>query len=320
VIEQTARNRAGFFINFNGTAGVWRKECILDAGNWQDDTLTEDLDLSYRAQLRGWRFKFLKDTTCLAELPSEMNALKSQLFRWTKGAMSTAKKILPLLWKTDLPLVVKSQGTLHLTNNLVFPFMFLVALLNVPVLFIKHLSTMIGEDPRLEGGSNHSFYLTITSVFVLAFFGSFLLYLQAEKEVHSDWRKKMLAFPIFMVGSMGLSLNNTRAVLEGLLNKRSEFRRTPKYRIENREDHWRGKRYHYPIDWLVVGEILMAGYCLFGVIVAAHLMEFAAIPLHLVFFIGYAFIAFLSLKHYVEAHLKAFRAIAPVALQSTSSG
>ena len=122
VIEQTVRNRSGFFINFNGTGGVWRKKCIEEAGNWHADTLTEDLDLSYRAQLIGWRFVFLKDFTSPAELPSEINALKAQQFRWTKGAVETAKKILPLVWKSKVPLRVKLQSTFHLTNNLVFPF------------------------------------------------------------------------------------------------------------------------------------------------------------------------------------------------------
>src|SRR5690606_27239054 len=122
VIEQTVRNKAGFFINFNGTGGVWKKACIEDAGNWHDDTLTEDLDLSYRAQLNGWRFVFLKDFTSPAELPSEINALKVQQWRWTKAAVERAKKILPLVWKSNIPLRVKLQSTFHLTNNIIFPF------------------------------------------------------------------------------------------------------------------------------------------------------------------------------------------------------
>ena len=137
VIEQDVRNKAGFFIQFNGTGGVWRKETIIDAGNWQSDTLTEDLDLSYRAQLRGWKFKYLTDVTSPAELPAEVNALKSQQFRWTKGAIETARKILPEVWKAKIPLRVKIHSTFHLTNNIVFPFIILAGILNVPLVFIK---------------------------------------------------------------------------------------------------------------------------------------------------------------------------------------
>ena len=158
VIEQAVRNKVGFFINFNGTAGVWRKECIVDAGNWQADTLTEDLDLSYRAQLRGWKFKYLNNVTSPAELPSEINALKSQQFRWTKGAIETARKMLPFVWSSDLPLKIKVHATFHLTNNLVFPFIVLAGVLNVPLVFIKH-----------AGG--HEAYFTFMSIFVFAFIG-----------------------------------------------------------------------------------------------------------------------------------------------------
>ena len=192
VIEQTVRNKSGFFINFNGTGGVWRKKCIEDAGNWHADTLTEDLDLSYRAQLIGWRFVFLKDFTSPAELPSEINALKAQQFRWTKGAVETAKKILPLVWKSKVPLRVKLQSTFHLTNNLVFPFILLAAILNVPLIFIKNSGA-------------HEIYFAIMSLFVLAFVSSFLFYMYSQKDIRTDWRKRIVLFPLFMAGSMGLS-------------------------------------------------------------------------------------------------------------------
>ncbi|MBI3194132.1 MAG: glycosyltransferase, partial [Ignavibacteriae bacterium] len=156
VIEQNVRNKAGFFLNFNGTGGIWRKSCIEDAGNWHADTLTEDLDLSYRAQLRGWKFRYLNDVTSPAELPSEINALKTQQFRWTKGAVETARKILPMVWKSNLPFNKKMASTLHLTNNIVFPFILLTGILNVPLIYIKH-----------QGG--YEMYFGIMAVFVLAF-------------------------------------------------------------------------------------------------------------------------------------------------------
>jgi cellulose synthase/poly-beta-1,6-N-acetylglucosamine synthase-like glycosyltransferase len=177
VIEQSVRNKAGFFINFNGTGGVWRKICITDAGNWHDDTLTEDLDLSYRAQLNGWRFVFLKDFTSPAELPSEINALKAQQFRWTKGAIETAKKVLPLVWKSKVPLRIKLQATFHLTNNLVFPFILLSAILNVPLIFIKN-------------SGSHEAYFAVMSLFVLAFISSFMFYLYSQKTYAPTGGKK----------------------------------------------------------------------------------------------------------------------------------
>ncbi len=292
VIEQTVRNKAGFFINFNGTGGIWRKTCIEDAGNWHADTLTEDLDLSYRAQLKGWRFVFLKDFTSPAELPSEINALKSQQFRWTKGAVETAKKILPLVWKSDIPLRVKLQSTFHLTNNLVFPFILLAAILNVPLIFIKN-------------SGSHEAYFAIMSIFVLAFISSFLFYMYAQKDIRTDWRKKIVLFPLFMAGSMGFAVNNSRAVIEGLLNRKSEFVRTPKFRLESEKDSWMGKKYlTRKVGFSVIVEALLAIYCLIGVLSSIYFMELAAIPFQLLFFLGFAFVSITSIKHAYASNKK----------------
>jgi len=287
VIEQSVRNKSGFFINFNGTGGVWRKNCIVDSGNWHADTLTEDLDLSYRAQLKGWRFVFLKDFTSPAELPSEINALKSQQFRWTKGAIETAKKILPLVWKADIPLRVKLQSTFHLTNNLAFPFILLAAILNVPLIFIKN-------------SGPHDVYFGIMSVFVLAFVSSFMFYLYSQKDIRTDWRKKIVLFPLFMAGSMGFAVNNTRAVFEGLMNRKSEFVRTPKFKVENGKDSWKGNKYlnkKNKIDMMVFVELIMAIYCLVGIISSIYFLEIAALPFQLLFFVGFAFVSLTSIKH-----------------------
>ena len=285
VVEQEARNRAGFFINFNGTAGVWRKTCIEDSGNWQDDTLTEDLDLSYRAQLRGWKFQYVQETICQSEIPSDIAGVKSQQFRWTKGAIETAKKILPKVWRSELPIGIKLQSTIHLTNNLVFPFILIVALLSLPLILIKN------------GGRDHDFYFAISSAFVIAFFGSFLMYLTSQKEVYPDWRRRLWYFPIFMAGSMGLSFNNTRAIVLGLFNRRSEFLRTPKYRIESGDDHFVGKRYHRRGFFAGIGEAMLATYCLITIGVVIYYAEYAALPFQMLFCFGYGFIATLSLKH-----------------------
>ena len=285
VIEQTVRNKAGFFINFNGTGGVWRKECIVDAGNWQEDTLTEDLDLSYRAQLNGWKFIFLKDFTSPAELPSEINALKNQQFRWTKGAIETAKKILPSVWKSKVALRVKLQATFHLTNNIVFPFILLAAILNVPLIFIKNSGT-------------HTAYFAILSLFVLAFVSSFLFYLYSQKDIRTDWRKKIVLFPIFMAGSMGFAVNNSRAVIEGLLSRKSEFVRTPKFKVVDNNDSWIGKKYlNTKLGLSVIVELIMAVYCLVGIASSIYFAEIAALPFQILFFTGFSFVAFTSIKH-----------------------
>jgi cellulose synthase/poly-beta-1,6-N-acetylglucosamine synthase-like glycosyltransferase len=283
VIEQSVRNKAGFFINFNGTGGVWRKECIEDAGNWHSDTLTEDLDLSYRAQLRGWRFVYLRDFTTPAELPAEMNALKAQQFRWTKGAIETMKKILPLVWKSKVPMRIKLQSTFHLTNNIVFPFILLAGILNVPLIFIKN------------SGPYWNFF-NFMAVFVIAFISSFLFYLFSQKDVHSDWRKKIAYFPLFMAGSMGFALNNTRAVMEGLLSRKSEFVRTPKFKLTDKKTAAAQTKYRPKIQTSTYIELLLAIYCLVGVIASIYFMEFAALPFQLMFFIGFASVSLMSIR------------------------
>lgn len=285
VIEQSVRNKSGFFINFNGTGGIWRKKCIEEAGNWHADTLTEDLDLSYRAQLIGWRFVFLKDFTSPAELPSEINALKAQQFRWTKGAVETAKKILPLVWKSNIPLRVKLQSTFHLTNNLVFPFILLAAIFNVPLIFIKN-------------SGSHEVYFAIMSLFVLAFVSSFLFYMYSQKDIRADWRKKIVLFPLFMAGSMGLAVNNSRAVFEGLLNRKSEFVRTPKFKQVSEKDSWIGNKYlNRKLGFSVIVEAILAVYCFIGLVASIYFLELASIPFQMLFVLGFSFIAYTSIKH-----------------------
>ncbi|MEK7748930.1 MAG: glycosyltransferase, partial [Bacteroidota bacterium] len=254
------------------------------------DTLTEDLDLSYRAQLKGWKFKYLNDFTSPAELPAEVSALKSQQFRWTKGAIETARKLLPEVWKSGIPLRIKIHSTFHLTNNIVFPFIVLAGILNVPLMFIKQ-----------QGG--HEVYFQLMSVFVLAFVGSFLFYLFSQKAVYPDWRRRILLFPLFMAASMGFAVNNSRAVFEALFRKKSDFIRTPKYAIQGKNDSWREKKYvRRKVDWVVAVEIILALYCFFGVISSLYYMEIAAVPFQLLFFFGFSSVAALSVKHALDAH------------------
>jgi cellulose synthase/poly-beta-1,6-N-acetylglucosamine synthase-like glycosyltransferase len=294
VLEQQVRNKAGYFINFNGTSGVWRKECIIDAGNWEADTLTEDLDLSYRAQLKGWKFKYLTDFTTPSEIPSEINSLKSQQFRWTKGAIETAKKMLIRVWKSDLPFKTKIMCSFHLTNNIVFPFILLACLLNMPIVLIKN-------------SGQYDTYFIFMSVFVLAFIASFLFYLYSQKDVYEDWRSRILLFPVFMAGSMGFAINNTKAVFEALINKKSEFVRTPKYGIEDQEDKWHDKKYVHKnvVKFSVILESLVALYSLACVIVSLVTLQIAAIPFQLMFTFGFGLVAYLSIKHVIVTNKKA---------------
>jgi cellulose synthase/poly-beta-1,6-N-acetylglucosamine synthase-like glycosyltransferase len=285
VIEQTVRNKAGFFITFNGTGGVWRKECIEDAGNWKADTLTEDLDLSYRAQLKGWKFVYLRDFTTPAELPLEMNALKAQQFRWTKGYIETAKKIIPLVWRSKIPLKLKLHSTFHLTNNIVFPFILLVAILNVPLIFIKN------------AGPYWNFF-NFMAIFIIAFIGSFIFYTYSQKDVYPNWRKKIALFPLFMAGTMGLAINNTRAVIEGLLSRKSEFVRTPKFKVVDKKDDTAKNKYMkgMKVQASTYVELLMAIYCLIGVFASIYFFELASLPFQLMFFFGFASVSILSLR------------------------
>lgn len=286
VLEQQVRNKAGFFINFNGTAGIWRKETIIDAGNWQPDTLTEDLDLSYRAQLKGWKFVFLNDVVSPAELPADINALKTQQFRWTKGAVETAKKILPLLLKAKLSWKVKLEGIIHLTSNIVFPFILIVAILNVPLVIIKN--TLNGID----------MYYNLMSIFVLASIASFLFYLFSQKAIHLNWRYRILYFPVFLAGSMGFAINNTKAVIEALIGKKSGFARTPKYRIVSANDDWRLRKYvQRRVSPTAFFEILLSVYYLIGIGISVYYLELAAIPFQILFLLGFGTVGFISIKH-----------------------
>lgn len=284
-IDQEAKNKSGYFINFNGTAGIWRKQCIIDAGNWQDDTLAEDLDLSFRAQLKGWKFLFLKNYTTPGELPADIGGLKAQQFRWTKGAVQNAKKLLPEVWRSNNKLDLKIIATYHLLNNFIFPFILLLAVLNIPVVFIK-------------GTGYYDSVFNILSIFIIAFLSTLLYFLKALKDKKKHWYEKILLYILFLAGSMGLALSNTKAVVEGLINFKSEFKRTPKYKLISKNDSYKTNRYflNNRFDPGAIIELLMALYCGIGVAISIYYFELAAAPFHLLFFIGFSLVSILSLK------------------------
>src|SRR5947207_6702099 len=224
VLEHGGRNRAGHFFNFNGTAGIWRRVVIADAGGWQHDTLTEDLDLSYRAQLRGWRFVFVSDVIAPAEVPVEMNAFKSQQHRWAKGSVQTCRKLLPQILRANVPLGVKIEAFFHLTANFNYILMCILSVLIFPSMVIRY---------------NMGWYemmLIDVPLFFAATFSVCNFYMICQREIHRDWRARIQYLPFLMSIGIGLSINNTRAVVEALLDTHSEFARTPKYRIEGDAD------------------------------------------------------------------------------------
>jgi len=282
IIEHTARNRSGRFFNFNGTAGIWRRSCIADAGGWQHDTLTEDLDLSYRAQMRGWRFVFLPDEVAPAELPVEMGAFKSQQHRWAKGSIQTARKLLPQILRSSLPLRVKTETVFHLTANVGYVLMVLLALLVVPAVWLRK-----GFSPGLILAVDLPL-LVFSTVSVAAF------YLVAEREALGRLRGGGRWLPFLMAIGIGLSINNSRAVLEALRGQDSEFRRTPKYNL-GRGESLGSRRYRITVNRDTWIEAAFAAYFTLAVVAAAIAGLWAAVPFLMLFQIGFAYTAGLTL-------------------------
>lgn len=275
VVEQAARSRAGLFINFNGTAGVWRRVCIEDAGGWQGDTLTEDLDLSYRAQLRGWRIWYLPDVVVPAELPAQISAFKRQQARWAQGSIQTAMKMIGPLLRSDQPWSVKLEGGVHLTNYVVHPLMLLVVLLTLPMSFSR--SWMLGVAPWL----------------MIAAAGPPLLYTVAQIADCRHWRDRLRVLPVLTLLGMGLALSNTKAVLKAVLGLRQGFQRTPKFSLRWPDDAWVGSVYALGGDSLILGELSLAVFAF--VLLAAPGVNQGFVPWLLLYAGGFSYVAGVSL-------------------------
>jgi cellulose synthase/poly-beta-1,6-N-acetylglucosamine synthase-like glycosyltransferase len=284
LLEQTARSRSGRFFNFNGTAGLWRKSCIEEAGGWQHDTLTEDLDLSYRAQLVGWKFVFLPDVVTPAELPVDMNGFKSQQHRWTKGSIQTCKKLLPTIWRSKLPFPIKIEATGHLTSNFAY---LLLACLCV----LLHPST--GGPPP---GWFRTFLIDVP-IFLTASVSVAVFYICAQRELHPrTWIKEILLLPCLLALGVGLSLNNARAVLEAVFNHQSDFTRTPKYGIERKSQPWRSCKYMPLKSLLPLAEMAFAVYFSYFVWFALEHRQFLTVPFLLMFQGGFLYVSLCSLR------------------------
>lgn len=284
-IEQHAREQSGCFMNFNGTAGLWRRACIEDAGGWEHDTLTEDLDLSYRAQLQGWDFTYVSDVEAPAELPPDMNALRSQQFRWAKGGVETALKLVDRLWASNEPWRVKLEGTFHLTAHFSFPFILLAALTHAPLLLLRN----VGHGPG-------DLYFAAMGFGLLGFAGFALAQLFAQRALYPDWPARLRLFPVFLAGTMGLSLSNSNAVWQALRGTDTAFIRTPKYGTEANDSWWQSRYAIRELPRVVWGELGLALYSIGGLGVTVALGEWAAVPFQALFAAGFLLVSASALR------------------------
>jgi cellulose synthase/poly-beta-1,6-N-acetylglucosamine synthase-like glycosyltransferase len=285
VVEQTVRNRTGGFFNFNGTAGLWRRRAIELSGGWQHDTLTEDTDLSFRAQLMGWRFVYLLDEDAPSEVPVEINAFKAQQRRWAKGVTEVALKLYPRILRSRLPARVKLEMFFRLTGNISYPLMILTSLLQFPLLLVRY-----------NQGFQHLMLLDLPLLFfstasVVLFYGSAIWYLDRPRP-----RRRLLHLPLVMGLGIGLAFSNARAVLEALLRIKTEFVRTPKYKVEaGKDETWKRKKYRRSRGRLPAFELAFALYFLLAIAYAARMGMWGTIPFLSLFCFGYGYMGVMSL-------------------------
>lgn len=278
-IEQTARHRAGLFMNFNGSGGIWRKACILDAGNWQDDTVCEDLDLSYRAQLAGWRFLFLPDVISPAEIPPQVHAFKRQQFRWAKGSIQCTLKLWKQVMAAPLPFFNRLQGLIHLSNYLVHPLVLILLILTVPLM------------------RSHGSFLSPLILLSIGSLGQPVLYVLSQWALYPDWRRRLLFLPLLTFLGIGISLSTTCAVWEAVTNRRNDFQRTPKFHIERSTDTWTDKRYALSFDRVVLGEALLFLYSLLGGLIALHINNYVTLAFLALYTLGFGYVILLEIIH-----------------------
>lgn len=283
IMESATRHRAGRFFNFNGTAGMWRKQTIIDAGGWEHDTLTEDLDLSYRAQMKGWEFVFLSDFTVPAELPVEMNSFKAQQYRWAKGSIQTGKKLLPKILRSALPIRIKMEAFFHLSANIAYPLMIVLGLLLFPALII-----------RFHQGWFELFILDLP-LFTLATLSVSSFYLVSQKQVSKNWKSRLKYLPFLMSVGIGLSVSNSKAVLEALFGIDSSFVRTPKFCIQNIRDNWKIKRYRSRVGFLPLMETALGLYFALMIAYSLDIRIYGIIPFLVLFMVGYSYTGLMSL-------------------------
>ena len=293
VIEQTARHRNGLFFNFNGTAGVWRRACIEDAGGWQGDTLSEDLDLSYRAQMRGWQFLFLPDVVAPAELPPQIHAYKRQQYRWAKGSTQVLLKLgTQVLTTPGIALFKRIEGLLHLSGYLMNVFMLALLLTLVPLMAL---------DARFPDAM---VYLSF------AMFGPVVVYALSQRALYPDWLSRFRYFAVLLLLGTGIALSNSLAVMEAFTRRGNTFRRTPKFSVENENDAWQSKRYALPLSWETFVELSLAVYACVGAAIAWQRHLVWTLPFLLLYAASFAFVGGLSLLHSLPARRRVELAVA----------
>jgi cellulose synthase/poly-beta-1,6-N-acetylglucosamine synthase-like glycosyltransferase len=284
VLEHGSRNRGGCFFNFNGTAGIWRKAAIIDGGGWQHDTLTEDLDLSYRTQLKGWRFVFLPGHVAPAELPVEMNAFKSQQHRWAKGSVQTFLKLMPQILQSDQPFHVKAEAFFHLSANFNYPLMCVLSVLMAPSMIIRY---------------NMGWYemlLIDVPLFLAATASVANFYMVCQRELYPHtWTERLKYLPFLMSIGIGLAVNNTKAVMEAIFHKPSEFKRTPKYRIEGGTGEWMGKNYRQAVAIQPLIEVALGLYFTGTLFYALANGIYGTVPFLMLFQVGFLYTGLLSI-------------------------
>ena len=295
VLEHGGRSRSQVFFNFNGTACMWRTKVIGEAGGWQHDTLTEDTDLSYRAQLKGWKFKYLQDVECPAELPIEMTAFKTQQARWAKGLIQTGKKILPKVFSSDVSFRVKVEAFYHLSANLSYPLMIVLSTLLMPAMIIRSF-----------GGWFQMLVIDLP-LFLASTFSISSFYLVSQKELFPRrWLRTFIFLPFLMSLGIGLTLTNTRAVMEALFGIKSSFKRTPKYRVQSKADKVMGQKYRRRLGLVPWLELLVGAYFVLTCVYAYTSGNYWTIPFLLLFVLGYWYTGLMSLlQGRFERHAKA---------------
>ena len=277
MVEQSARYRSGLLINFNGSGGVWRRKCIEEAGGWQSDTMTEDMDLSYRAQLAGWRTCYLPEVDAPAELPAQIEAFKRQQSRWAQGSIQCLRKLGPPILRSQLSIPQKVMALVHISSYLTQPLLVLLLLVMLPIIW--------------AGQSTPAFLMAAG----LAGLGPPLLYVISQVALYADWRQRVLYFPALLVVASGMTWSTTRGVFQGLTRWGGTFRRTPKFRLEGRRGHWIDSGYRLAPDWAVLGEIVLMLYAAATIVLAVARGQYAWVPFLLLYLVGYALVAGSSL-------------------------
>jgi cellulose synthase/poly-beta-1,6-N-acetylglucosamine synthase-like glycosyltransferase len=283
-VEQGGRYKGNYFLQFNGTAGIWRKETITDAGGWEADTLTEDLDLSYRAQLKGWKIKFLDDLVSPSELPMEISGLKSQQYRWMKGGAETAKKLLPTIWSGPISIVKKIQASIHLLSSSVYLIIFLLGFTSVPlIVLMKYVEIDV---------SFFAYFITSLPLIFIIYYSANVIIAWPKDSLIKRVFKFVFLFPVFLALSMGLSFHNSIAVIQGWLGKKSPFVRTPKKGLDGKIDTYKTKMVSIPTFL----EGLLFCYYLSGIVIGLYLENITFLALHVMLSLGYGAVFFLSIQ------------------------